>query len=580
MNVAAELTVANAADAANPVFFYPAQLAGLLLRLDAQHGAALRPLLQRLLQALEAGNVCLHGLSDEELAVLRSSPLVAAASAYAPLILEKRRLYFARQWLDEVELAAGILRLAAAAPDEVPDEARLVEVLQQLFGAENGLDWQRMAAKLALQRRFLTISGGPGTGKTTTVVRLLAALAMTSSRPLVMAMAAPTGKAAARLTESVRAAQARMALSATLKATLPQSAQTLHRLIGLIPGVTQPKHHAANPLPLDVLVIDEASMIDLGLMAQTIRALPAHARLILLGDKDQLSSVDAGAVLADICSQQCWRTATAKEIAALGGVLPGRIDDSATLADSVVILGKSHRFAADSGIGQLARAVNGGEVADVATLLAEARADLAQQAALPTAAELIAMRQAYWQCAAEDEPSPAAMFAAFSQLMLLAAERHVVAGINRQIETELERQGRKSPERDWYAGRPVMISENDYTIGLFNGDVGLTVRQDNQLRVVFPTADGGWRYLSPARLPRHETVFAMTVHKSQGSEFDTVWLVLPDAPSAILTRALLYTAITRARSTFVLAGNPAILAAGVKNAPLRQSGLAQRLWSR
>ena len=557
----------------------PAQLAGLFTRLDPVHGPALQPLLQRLVNAQGAGHVCLAGLDRDDYALLRQTPLAGKPGDYTPLILDAAgRLYFARQWRDEEQLAAALAALCRD-PQPLPaSEDQIEALLSALFGLPAAPDWQRLAARLALQRRFLTISGGPGTGKTTTVVRLLAALAALSPRPLVMAMAAPTGKAAARLTESVRAARDALPVADAVRAQLPDKAQTLHRLIGLLPGSARPRHHVANPLPLDVLVVDEASMVDLTLMAQTLAALPAHARLILLGDKDQLASVDAGAVLGDICSRQAWHSDTAATLAAQGFDLPGAVDDAALLADSVVVLAKSHRFGEHSGIGRLARAVNAANLAEVEQLLADGSADdVAQMPALPDGAGLLAQRAGYWQ-ALDAGADPAALFAAFGEYMLLAAERHTVAAINSAIEQQLEQQGRKAPGSDWYPGRPVMVTRNDYSIGLFNGDIGIAVQQGERLRVLFPTPDGDWCAVAPARLPEHDTVYAMTVHKSQGSEFGTVWLALPAAPGAALTRALIYTAITRARQRFVLAGNPAVLAAGVENAPARHSGLAERLW--
>ena len=559
--------------------FLPDQLARLFARLDPEHGPALQPLLQRLLAAVAGGHVCLGGLSGDDYARLRRSSLAGRAGDYTPLVLDEGgRLYLARHWQDETQLVAALTRLAS---DPQPLGGDVESVLHALFGATDAGDWQRLAARLATERRFMVISGGPGTGKTTTVVRLLAALASLSSRPLVMAMAAPTGKAAARLTESVRAARDALPVSDAVRAQLPDKAQTLHRLIGLIPGTARPRQHAANPLPLDVLVVDEASMVDLSLMAQTVAALPSHARLILLGDRDQLASVEAGAVLGDICNRQAWRSDTAQGLLAAGINLPGVIDDSAILANSVVVLQKSHRFGADSGIGRLARAVNAAALDEVHALLAQELADIRLQPALPDAAGLLAQRADYWQALAQVDAGAAdwaPLFAAFNRFMLLAAERHTVAAINAQIEAELEKLGRKAAGSDWYAGRPVMVTRNDYGIGLFNGDIGLTVMREGRLRVVFPTTDGGWREVAPARLPEHDTVYAMTVHKSQGSEFASVWLALPAAPSAVLTRALVYTAITRARDVFVLAGNPAVLETGVLNAPPRQSGLAERLW--
>ncbi|MFB9158910.1 AAA family ATPase, partial [Chromobacterium violaceum] len=274
----------------------PGQLARLFQRLAPDVDDRVLALIGELSNANLAGHVCLPLAHRGEAAALRGSPLVGRPGDYAPLILDEAgRLYFARHWHDEDRLVQGLERLAQPLPPQ--DEARLADWLNRLFpGAGDGEpDRQKLAAALAARQRLMVISGGPGTGKTTTVVRLLALLAAMSPRPLVMAMAAPTGKAAARLSESVRAARDRLDADDAVRRQLPAQAETLHRLLGLRPGVEAPRHHAGNPLPLDVLVVDEASMIDLSLMARTVAALPSQARLILLGDRDQLSSVEAGA---------------------------------------------------------------------------------------------------------------------------------------------------------------------------------------------------------------------------------------------------------------------------------------------
>ncbi|MEO3961189.1 exodeoxyribonuclease V subunit alpha, partial [Chromobacterium piscinae] len=442
--------------------------------------------------------------------------------------------------------------------------ARLADLLARLFpGADDGEpDRQKLAAALAARQRLMVISGGPGTGKTTTVVRLLALLAAMSPRPLVMAMAAPTGKAAARLSESVRAARDRLDVADAVRRQLPAQAETLHRLLGLRPGVEAPRHHAGNPLPLDVLVVDEASMIDLALMARTVAALPSQARLILLGDRDQLSSVEAGAVLGELCGRIAYRDETAQWLQRVAGAsLRGDAAPGGALTDCVALLTRSHRFGADSGIGELARRVNAGEGRASLQVLDDAgRPDVWRQDAADDAA-LLARR-------AQRE---------FSAFMLLAAERRQVADCNRRIERELEAAGVKQEGRDWYPGRPVMIGENDYGLGLFNGDIGFALQRPSGLRVLFPSADGGWREFAPGRLPAHDTVFAMTVHKSQGSEYDEVWLQLPQQAGALLNRALLYTAITRARSRFAAVGDAEVWLRGAELAPRRDSGLGDRL---
>jgi len=555
----------------------PQQLATLFLRLDPGLDDSVLALLAELVQANQAGHVCLPIAHRPEYRRLQASPLLGGAGQYAPLVLDDAgRLYFARHWFDEQQLAREMRRLAA--DSQGWPAARVAEVLALLFPASAPQpDRQKLAAALAARQRLLVVSGGPGTGKTTTVVRLMAMLAMLVERPLVMAMAAPTGKAAARLSESVRMAQAQLPVGDAIRQQLPQQAATLHRLLGLRPGAARPRYHQGQPLPLDVLVVDEASMIDQALMARLLEALPAHARLILLGDRDQLASVDAGAVLGDLCSQLVYRPATRNWLQqACGQELPADEGEAGSMADSVVLLTHSHRFRADSGIGELARLVNRGEAAAALGLLqAGEHADIAYQSRVEDE-QLLRPRLPYLQAIMADAPLGEVQ-QAFSRFMLLMAERQQVIQANQHIEHLLEQAAYKQAGRDWYAGRPVMITANDYGIGLFNGDIGFTIPRQQGLRVAFPTADGGWRELAPGRLPPHETVFAMTVHKSQGSEFSEVCLQLSEQPGAMLNRALVYTAITRARDSFVLAGKPEVWCEAIRQLPLRYSGLADLL---
>ncbi|HJV06237.1 MAG TPA: exodeoxyribonuclease V subunit alpha [Chromobacteriaceae bacterium] len=561
-----------------PEALLPTQLALLFRRLDPQLDERVLALVHELSSANLAGHVCLPLAHRPEHQALLRSPLVGRPGAYTPLVLDEvGRLYFARHWFDEARLAQALIALAQTQITLPPAQVR--PVLQALFpsAAANGPDRQKLAAALAARQRLLVISGGPGTGKTTTVVRLLAMLASLAERPLVMKMAAPTGKAAARLTESVRAARAGLPVAESVRRQLPDSAETLHRLLGLRPGVATPRHHAGNPLPLDVLVVDEASMIDLDLMARTVEALPSQARLILLGDRDQLASVEAGSVLGDICAAVTYRPSTLGWLQeAAGDSLLASDSPPSALADCVALLTHSHRFSAQSGIGELARWVNQGDAARSLAVLQSAQwPEVSLQATLDDD-QLLQRRQPYWQAVTASANLPD-LQQAFTAFMLLAAERRQVDDINRRMEAQCEAAGLKEPGRVWYAGRPVMISENDYGLGLFNGDIGFAVARADGLRVAFPSADGGWREFAPGRLPAHDTVFAMTVHKSQGSEFDEVCLLLPDTPTPLLNRALVYTALTRARQRFVVAGAASVWEQGIQYAPVRHSGLADRL---
>jgi len=554
------------------------QLSSLFLRLDPLWDDVCAGVLTQLIQANQQGHVCLPLPPGATRRRLLASPLCGRAGGYTPLIFDQERhLYFARHWFDEIRLAQGLLRLARQR--QSLDAVRLNPWLRRLFPSGDQPDQQKVAAALALRQRLLVISGGPGTGKTTTVLSLLALMAAMSPQPLVMALAAPTGKAASRLSDAIRQASQRLPLDDELKSRLPTSAQTLHRLLGLRPGGASARFNAANPLPLDVLVVDEASMIDLNLMAQTIDALPPHARLILLGDRDQLASVEAGAVLGEICQQVAYSTETLAWLAEAGctgleGMASGAADCG--LVDCIALLSHSHRFAADSGIGALSRQVNARD-SDAALQLLQARkyADLDYNGVVDVE-DFYRKRAPYWNLAWNpgDLNALQQQFVAF---MPLVSERRQVEHLNREIEVRLERDGHKDAGQMWYAGRPVMISTNDYGLNLFNGDIGFALARPEGLRVAFPCADGRWREISPGRLPAHDTVYAMTVHKSQGSEFDEVCLVLPSSGGALLDRALVYTAVTRARRKFTVSGALDILAAAIDNAPQRHSGLARRL---
>lgn len=449
---------------------------------------------------------------------------------------------------------------------------------------------QKLAAATAAARPFAVISGGPGTGKTTTVAKLLAILVETGlhvGKAPAVRLVAPTGKAAARLTESIGAALQALDLAPEVVAAIPTEAGTLHRLLGVIPGRSQFRHHAGNPLHLDLLVVDEASMVDLPMMARLLDALPGHARLILLGDKDQLASVEAGAVLGDICSfiEQGVSTEQAQWLSRQTGYrLQGR-PRGAPVRDSLCLLAKSWRFDQHSGIGQLARACNSGDATAVEAVWGMGFADIslhpwAGEAYEALIAQGVAGYGAYLRAARAGE-APATVFKAFNGFQILCALRDGpfgVEGLNQRLELALSRAGLIQRDGDWYGGRPVMVVRNDHGIGLYNGDMGLCLPDETgRLKVWFEQPDGSLRALLPSRLPPHETVYAMTIHKSQGSEFAHTVLVLPDGPSPLLTRELVYTGITRAKARLALYGDRALLAQAVRKKTERYSGLAERL---
>jgi exodeoxyribonuclease V alpha subunit len=429
------------------------------------------------------------------------------------------------------------------------------------------------------------ISGGPGTGKTTTIVRIIVALhRLAADKAPRILLAAPTGKAAARMQEALFHGMAEL-LSDSESGFVPDAieAKTLHRLLGILPGKNRIRYTPEFPIPADVIIVDEASMIDLALMARLMQAVPFDARLILVGDKDQLASVEAGSVMGDICA---------------GVSSFGTEDDdesakaNAELSNHMVVLRKSYRFKADSGIEELGRAINGGSGGEVMDLLADVgkgNIDFKPIAAFGEIEKDLPRLVLETIAPVFDTADPLAALARFDQFKILTPVRKGPCGveaINQLVEATLRRHGIINPAPgsggQWYPGRPVMMNRNDYYHHLFNGDVGIaTVTHIGgipRVRVGFPDGQGQIRYLYPEQLPDHETVYAMSVHKSQGAEFQHVVLILPDKDSPLLTRELIYTAVTRARQTVEIWGRQEILTAAVRRRIHRASGLRKKLW--
>lgn len=548
-----------------------------------------------------------------------------------PLVLAGQRLYLRRYWNYECSIAAALaqrLRQPAEPPADLAQ--RLAELFPEplLVDGERHTDWQKLACALAARGNFSVITGGPGTGKTTSVVRLLGLLqtpAVAAGKPLRLRLAAPTGKAAARLSESIGRAVSELPVSEAVRQAIPTEVSTLHRLLGSRPDTRHFSHHAGHQLALDVLVVDEASMIDLEMMACLLEALPPSARLIMLGDKDQLASVDAGAVLGDLCgaaeaghysaATRTWlETVTGERVQAEG--LQAAVGQGDALAQQTVMLRYSRRFDGQRGIGRLARLVNQKQAARARALLDEQTPQLFNirltrdtDSALtrliveghPAAEAAPPGYRHYLECLHQQRPpadtawnSPAwaqwaaqvlTAFDAFRVLCALRLGPWGVEGLNQRIASELLRQQLISSDHGWYEGRPVLVTRNDYSLGLMNGDIGIALQVPASdgtanLRVAFPRNDGsgGVRLVLPTRLAEVETVYAMTVHKSQGSEFIHTALVLPDAPNPLLTKELLYTGITRARHWFSLVESAAgVFEGAVGKNVQRLSGLALQL---
>ena len=530
--------------------------------------------------------------------MLLESGVVGEPGEFRPLVLDAdNRLYLYRYWEYEQVLAAAIAAKASAVFPEF-DPPRLRASLDRLFPKriESPVDWQRVAAVVAALKALCIISGGPGSGKTTTVARLLALLLEQGPTPsLRIQLAAPTGKAAARISASIRSARQELDCSAAVKDAIPAQATTLHRLLGTLPRSPYFRHDAQNPLAVDVVVVDEASMVDLALMAKLVQAMPPAARLILVGDKDQLASVEAGAVLADLCGRTAGhrfsREFGATLSAASGENLHPWCDPNAQrsgLADCIVALRHNYRFGESSAIGRLSRAVNTGQAAAAADLLrAPPDASIFWQP-LPAPGDFEKrLAERFYEGYREylTAASPAEALQALGRFTVLTPFNrgpYGVHALNRLAESSLERSGWIDPAARWYTRRPLLITRNDHELGLFNGDLGIVLPAEgraDRLDACFAGPDGGVRRLPPQRLPAHETVFAMTVHKSQGSEFDSVLVILPENDSPLLTRELLYTAVTRAREKVLIWGPEGGLTAAVSKKIERASGLHDALWN-
>jgi exodeoxyribonuclease V alpha subunit len=564
-----------------------------------------------------------------------------------PIILQNCKLYLQRYWQYESQLAVIIREKSIKKIDL--DITAVQALLGDLFDEEHDkitsqvLDWQKIAVCIAASQSVSFITGGPGTGKTTTVTKLLAllqGLAAKKGTILNIQLVAPTGKAAARLTESISAAK--LKLPTVLQANLPEQCQTIHRLLGAKPQSPYFRANASHPLHLDVLVLDEASMVDLPLMAKLFAALPKDAQIILLGDQDQLASVETGSVLSDICAAsnfhgdkmndsynallaysdpmqqllaklisvvassnlQTVSDKTTQQSSITGNVIQdnviqGNVIQGNVIQDNVVKLLKSHRFGENSGIGQLAKQVKAGQVKQSFSLLNDEQFTdinwhLPVQSTSQTVAteilktlivKLLPIYQQYTQAIHQGDLRQA--FKYLHQQQVLCAQKSGYWGVtqlNALIELELHKQGLIDNSKDFYIGRPVMLSKNDHQLKLFNGDVGIVMTDPNNAaltKVWFVTPEGELRGLLPSRLPSLETLYAMTIHKSQGSEFDSVYLCLPlisaNNQGRGLNRELIYTGLTRAKQYFMLFGEEKALSLSLRQQCVRGSGLAERL---
>jgi len=528
---------------------------------------------------------------------MSGSPLVGDGR---PLHLEGTVLYLDRLWADERQVASDLLERSGRLADGV-DADLLASGLARLFHGNDAPDFQRMAAATAVLRRVSVVAGGPGTGKTTTVARVLALLeaqaAASARRQPLVALAAPTGKAAARLEEAVRSGAGAMDIDAEVRERLGAlQGTTLHRLLGFNPGNrTRFRHHRLSRLPHDVVVVDETSMVSLSLMARLMEAVRPDARLILVGDPEQLASVEAGAVLGDIVGPAArafcmGASARAQLAAACGQAVPAEdTGPRSAIGDGIVVLRHVHRYG--GAIAELAGAIQHGD-ADGAMAVLEAGdsnvqwipSDATAQSPLEGLGDVRALAvdcgRAVIEAAKAGDAKSA--IAALGRFRLLCAHRRGPEGVATWM-GHVENWLRAEVEgfatgTEWYVGRPLIVTENDYGLQLYNGDTGVVVATgDGRLVAAFSRGDA-IAEVSPTRLAAVDTVYAMTVHKSQGSQFDVVAFLLPSADSRVLTRELLYTAVTRARERLILVGSERPIRSAIERPITRASGLRRALW--
>jgi exodeoxyribonuclease V alpha subunit len=539
---------------------------------------------------------------DDWLRKIKACPAVGRPGQKRPLILDDHhRLYLFRYWEYEAILA-DLIRQRVQDQCLVRDGKRLKKCLTKHFPAENDqvINWQKIAAISAVLNKISIITGGPGTGKTFTITKILVLLMeLADTDGVKICLAAPTGKAAARLQESIRHTVQLQNCSDPIKKSITTEVKTIHRL--LRPRANSPYfyHNSENPLAADTVIIDEASMVDLALMSKLMQAVPMSARLVLIGDKDQLASVEAGSVLGDICDRNVLHGFSKKykeKVLKFTGedldVVKTPPAPKSGLQDCIVVLNRNYRFSAGSDIGALSRFVNRGDADSAIKLLKNNMTQTIEWHNMDSEETILKslednLVKGYRTYLSSADPMLALEeFARFKLLCALRIGPLGVLSINRLAEEILQRLGLihldPTGSNPWYKGRPVLITRNDYNLGLFNGDIGIAWPNPDgnsqQLLVFFPTPDGRVKSYAPHRLPEHETVFAMTVHKSQGSEFDEVILLLPAKDYPVLTRELIYTGLTRARHRFSVWTKASVFKNAIIQKIDRTSGLRESLW--
>lgn len=511
---------------------------------------------------------------------LNECSLVTKSANLAPLVLEKSRLYFHRYWKYEEELTEWFKERSSVTHIIDKEEEQVLKYLLRPTGDLFEADWQQVAVCLSFLKDLVVISGGPGTGKTYTVLNIIAAHAKArSSKKFNIALAAPTGKAARRLINSIEEGNKHLPESFQDGIELPEHAVTVHKLLGADYSGSSFKYDQDNQLPYDLVVVDEASMLDITMWVRLIRALGKHTKLVVLGDKDQLASVEAGSILGDICGGEnsCSEHISVKLKELMGIPIPV-VTDAPSLNDCIVFLTKSYRFREESGIQKLADAINRRDHEEVLRILKDPRIDdvkLVEPSGknLDQLIDFYAI-QHYERYITEGEGLE---IKAVNQKKILCAIRKSDLGveqINGRAEHGIKRKHNLSITNEWYNGRLVMATRNDSLLRIRNGEIGVYDADQEQVKFEGEENIG----VAPARLTEYEPAFAITIHKSQGSEFDDVAIVLPNKENSILSKEILYTAVTRARRNTLIITNEEILTATIQRSVSRKSGVKQKLW--
>ena len=528
--------------------------------------------------------------------LLISCSVVGKSDEFCPLILDDSLLYLHRYWHYELNIA-GILLTHATKINSISNPERLRQLLASYFPEENKeTNWQRIAGFIALVKGLCIITGGPGTGKTSTIIRILTFLIeYYENKKLRIVLTAPTGKAAARIEESIQQAKAGFGENNKISESIPSTARTIHRLLGIKPGSAYFKYSSNNPLPVDIAVIDEVSMVDMNLVAKFLKALPSHARLILVGDRNQLASVQAGSVFSDICHESYVSVFSGsfsnsiREYSYLDQSRYMQHRSIPVLRDCIVGLKKTYRF--NSTISRFCQAINGGKGQKAFDIIIKSDKEILSWNKIDKNSQLIdSLRSEVIQGWTPflKAGTISDMFSNINKFRTLCVLRNGPYGVgmlNKIIEKILSEAGLIYPKTELYEKLPIMITKNDYRLNLYNGDTGIIAYDPSSkavLKAWFKSVDNdkktALRSYHLTQIPAYDISYAISVHKSQGSEFNIVQLILPDSNNPVLTRELLYTGITRTRHRVSIYGQESIFKKAVEQKISRVSGLKDKLW--